>query len=114
MHCICESKETFNVKLEGEVSADPIWCNQCGCNIDMEEVPISDDLKEELMNWAIQYGEWINWEMDTLCSGGSKLEKEHNKFGQQLTEKVKKELGTKYKISFSPSSSAKMYASLDA
>ncbi len=34
MHCFCEQKETYELKVEGDVGADPIWCNQCGCNFD--------------------------------------------------------------------------------
>ncbi|EFV74831.1 hypothetical protein HMPREF1013_04857 [Bacillus sp. 2_A_57_CT2] len=113
MHCFCENKETFDLKVEGDVSADPIWCNQCGCNFDIEEVPLSEDLKDDLMRWAMMYGRWIDWSKDTLLPNGIELENEHNKQGQQLTEKVKKELGTKYRVKFSPSTSARMYSDLD-
>ncbi|KYD02685.1 MULTISPECIES: hypothetical protein [Heyndrickxia] len=113
MRCFCENKETFDLKVEGDVDTDPIWCNQCGCNFDIEEVPISEDLKDELMKWAMQYGKWIDWSKDTLRSNGIELENEHNKLGHLLTDQVKKELGAKYKVSFSPSSSARMYAGLD-
>ncbi|MDP4553494.1 hypothetical protein Q9251_21815 [Alkalihalobacillus macyae] len=110
MRCFCENKETFDLKVEGDVDTDPIWCNQCDCNFDIEELPISDVLKEELLKWAMQYGQWIDWSKDTVISNGVKLENEHNNLGQLLTIKVKKELGAKYIVSFSPSSSAKLYA----
>lgn len=113
MRCYCENKETFDLKVEGDVDTDPIWFNQCGCNFDIEEVPISEDLKDELMKWAKQYGKWIDWSKDTLRSNGIELENECNKLGLLLTDKVKKALGAKYKVSFSPSSSARMYAGLD-
>ncbi|PEC20467.1 hypothetical protein COM96_19355 [Bacillus cereus] len=113
MRCYCENKETFDLKVEGDVDTDPIWCNQCGCNFDIEEVPISENLKDELMKWAMQYGKWIDWSKDTLRSKGIELENEHNKLCLSLTDKVKKALGVKYKVSFSPSSSARMYAGLD-
>ncbi|WP_409304983.1 hypothetical protein [Peribacillus sp. SCS-155] len=113
MICFCEHQETYDLKVEGDVGTDPIWCNQCGCNFDIEEVPISGDLKEELMRWAMRYGEWMDWNNDTLRVNGIELEDKHNKLGQQLTEKVKKELGKNYKVRFSPSSSARMYADLN-
>lgn len=113
MRCFCEQKETFDLKVEGDVDTDPIWCNKCGCNFDIEEVPLSEELKEELMKWAMMYGEWIDWSKDTLRQDGIELEDKHNKRGQQLTEKVKKELGVTYKVRFSPSSSARMYAGLE-
>ncbi|WP_079708639.1 hypothetical protein [Paraliobacillus ryukyuensis] len=113
MRCFCENKEIFDLKVEGDVYTDPIWCNQCGCNFNIEEVPISENLRDELMMWAMQYGKWIDWSKDTLRSNGIELENKHNKFGQLITNKVKRELGGKYNISFSPSSSARMYAGLD-
>lgn len=113
MRCYCENKKTFDLKVEGDVDIDPIWCNQRGCNFDIEEVPISEDLKDELMKWAKQYDKWIDWSKDTLRSNGIELENESNKLGLLLTDKVKKALGAKYKVSFSPSSSARMYPGLD-
>ncbi|WP_199445794.1 hypothetical protein [Bacillus weihaiensis] len=58
-------------------------------------------------------GEWINWSKDTLRPNGIELENEYNKLGQHLTKKVKIELGPNYKVRFSPSSSARMYAGLE-
>ncbi|TRM12005.1 hypothetical protein FH966_10075 [Lentibacillus cibarius] len=110
MRCFCENGEIVDLKVEGDFGADPLWCNQCSCNLDIEEVPISEGLKEELIRWSMQYGEWIDWSKETLLPDGMEMEKEHNKLGQQLTQKVKMELSTKYKVSFSPSSSARMYA----
>ncbi|OHR66945.1 hypothetical protein HMPREF3291_00795 [Bacillus sp. HMSC76G11] len=113
MQCFCEHKETYNLKVEGDVDSDPIWCNHCGSNFDIEEAPISDELKDELVKWVMMYGELIDWDKDTLRPGGIELENTHNKLGEQLTEKVKKELGTKYKVTFSPSSTTRLYARLD-
>lgn len=110
MQCFCEQKETYELKIEGDVGADPIWCNQCGCNFDLEDIPISNELKRELMGWATKYGEWIDWEKDKLLPNRIELEEEHNKQGVKLTEKVKKELGENYKIKFLASTMAKSYA----
>lgn len=109
MKCFCEQKETYYLKVEGDVGADPIWCYTCGCNLDFEEVPLSKELKGELMHWIMQYGEWIDWDRDKLVPDGIKLEEEHNKIGKALTEKVKEELGEGYQVTFSPATMAKSY-----
>jgi hypothetical protein len=109
MKCFCEQKETYNLKIEGDVGADPIWCNKCGCNLDFEEVPISNELKDQLMGWIMKYGDWIDWSKDKLVPNGVELEEEHNKIGRELTKKVKKELGEKYVIEFSPATMAESY-----
>jgi len=110
MECFCEQKETYELKVEGDVGADPIWCNQCGCNFDLEDIPISNELKSELMDWVTKYGEWIDWDIDKLIPNGIEMEEDHNKQGAKLTEKVKKELRGKYRIKFSSSTMARSYA----
>jgi len=64
------------------------------------------------MKWAMMYGIWVDWSKDSLYPNGIALENDHNNLGKQLTEKVKKEIGTKYIVKFSPSSSARRYAGL--
>ncbi|MGE7591027.1 hypothetical protein [Peribacillus sp. NPDC101480] len=110
MECHCEQKETSELKVEGDVGADRIWCNQCGCNLEIEDIPISNKLSRELIEWVNMYGEWIDWDEDKLLHNGIELEEEHNKQGLNLTEKVKKELEGKYRIKFSPLTMARMYA----
>lgn len=44
--CKCEFTNSF--KIEADFGADPIWCNQCGWNLDIEEFPLTDNLKVEL------------------------------------------------------------------
>lgn len=109
MNCYC-NRDTYDLKIEGDVGADPIWCNKCGCNLDIEEIPISAKLADELSSWAMRYGEWIDWNKDTLVTNGVELEDEFNKIGVVITEKVKRELGGEYKINFMPSTSARFYA----
>ena len=110
MHCFCDQKEAYELKIEGDVGTDPVWCNQCGSNFDLEDIPISNELKSELMEWGTQYGEWIDWDTDKLIPNGIEMEEEHNKQGANLSEKVKNELKEKYRIKFSPSSMARSYA----
>jgi len=110
LNCCCKSGVTTDLKIEGDVGADPIWCNKCGCNLDIEDVPISNELVGELSSWAINYGEWIDWDIDKLLPKGIELEDKFNQIGVTLTEKVKQELGDKYKVKYSPSTSARFYA----
>jgi len=110
MKCFCGSGETNELKIEGDVCADPIWCNSCGCNLDIRDIPISHELAEELSTWAMKYGEWIDWNKDRLLLNGMELEDEFNQEGAALTEKVRRELGDKYQIQYALSASASFYA----
>jgi len=42
------------------------------------------------------------------------MEDEHNKMGELLSVEVRKEFGEEYKMRFSPSSSARMYAKFNS
>lgn len=110
MHCFCqEDEEIIYLKIEGDFGADAIWCDDCSSNLDIEEIPISQPLKEKLVQWARQYGSWMDWENNVMYTNGIQMEEEHNKLGQLLTEKVQEELGFKYKVCFSSSTLAKLY-----
>jgi hypothetical protein len=112
VYCNYEGILTNALKVEGDVGADPIWCNQCGCNLDLEDTPITKSLKSELLGWATQYGLWIDWDQDTLVSNGIEMERKHNEQGAILTEKLLKELAANYKIMFIPSRVASIYGKI--
>ena len=85
---VCKCAFTNSFKLEADFAADPIWCNVCGWNIDIDELPLTDNLKDNLYQWIKQY---------------KKIPmNEHNAIGQSLTEKVKEELGSEYRIIYIP------------
>jgi hypothetical protein len=109
LNCCCENGETNDLKIEADVGADPIWCNRCGCNLDIEGVPISNELGEELSSWAMKYGEWFDWDKDKLLPNGLEMEDDFNQKGVTLVEKLKQEIEGNYKIKFLPSSSARFY-----
>ena len=109
MHCLCKQGMTADLQVEGDVAADPIWCSKCGCNLDLEDFKLSIELEKELMKWASNYGSWIDWNRDVLKENGIELEEEHNRKGSNLTIRVKKELGEKYRVTFSPSTIGKSY-----
>ena len=112
MECFCDEEVTYSLKIEGDVGADPIWCNECMCNLELEDLSISDELKSRLWKWMRAYGTWIDWEKDKIVPNGIELEAEHNQQGEKLTEKVKREIDGKYKIRFSASTMARSYNSL--
>lgn len=112
MSCFCEENKSFHIKVEGDVGAEAIWCDECYSNFNMEDVPISEELKAKLNKWIQEYGKWIHWEQDVLYPNGIQMEDEHNEMGEQLTIEVRKELSEVYQVRFSPSSSARMYARL--
>ncbi|MUK90339.1 hypothetical protein GMD78_18355 [Ornithinibacillus sp. L9] len=109
MKCLCDCGETYDIKIEGDVGADPFWCNKCSCNFNIDDFPISQKLSEELLAWSIKYGEWIDWEYDRLVANAIQLEDDFNRLGAMLTEKVKQEIGTRYLIQYFPSTSARLY-----
>ena len=43
--CNCEFTNVF--KIEVDFDADPIWCSVCGWNLDLDDFPLSDDLKDD-------------------------------------------------------------------
>jgi hypothetical protein len=105
----CKCNETYDLKVEADIGADAIWCKKCYYNFEIEYVPISIELKSELMEWISNYGEWIDWDIAGIVPSGFDLEEKHNRHGLTLTEKVQKELEGKYKVSFSPSTFAKRH-----
>ncbi|BAU29819.1 hypothetical protein DFP93_11297 [Aneurinibacillus soli] len=105
MNCFCEGGETNDLKIEGDIGADPVWCNKCGCNLNIEDIPISSELANELLSWAMKYGEWIDWDIDKWVPNGIELENSFNQMGIILCEKVRQELGDKYKVIYLPSAS---------
>ncbi|WP_077624291.1 hypothetical protein [Sediminibacillus massiliensis] len=110
MNCCCECGETKDIKVEGDVGADPIWCVRCGCNLDIEAIKISNRLIEELTDWGGLYGQWIDWDQDKLFSDGILMEDEFNQKGAALASRLKREVGEDYQIRFIPSTSARFYA----
>lgn len=104
MKCFCSRGKTEDIKIEGDIGADPIWCSKCGCNFDLEEFSISADLKVELSSWGMKYGEWFDWDREEYLPNGEMLEEEFNKEGELLAAKVIKELAGIYKVQYIPSS----------
>lgn len=103
VNCGCKDGRTTNITLEGDFGADALWCTNCQYNLDVEDTILSDCLKDALLEWAAQYGIWIDLETDMLVDDAQTLEQTHNAAGKVLVEKLKDELGVAYTIVFEPS-----------
>ncbi|WP_346014227.1 hypothetical protein [Sporosarcina sp. E16_8] len=45
----CACNDSYDLKVEADIGADAIWCNNCYYNFGIEHVPISIELKKELL-----------------------------------------------------------------
>lgn len=110
--CFCK-KQTKLLRMEADFSADPIWCDVCNSNLDLFTLPLSINLKEELLKWVIGYEQWLDFNTDKLVDNAVELQKVHNEWGLKLFFKVETELGNQYCIRFSPSTSVETYLQRD-
>ncbi len=85
--------------LEADYGADAIWCRECKCNLDIEDIPLSQKLKEDLQDWVMNYSKSVLDESEFLYE----VAQQHNINGLKLLERVQKELCVKYKISYKSS-----------
>lgn len=95
MQCFCK-EQSYDLVIEADFGADPIWCGKCGCNLNLEEIPLTGKLKDELISWVQAYSKSVIDESEYIY----KVTHQHNKNGIKLAEKVQSELGAKYTISF--------------
>lgn len=109
MNSICACDITKQLKLEADVGADPIWCDLCGYNLELDLFEMPEELRRELEEWSSSYGEWFDWETDTLMEDGTALERKHNQLGEQLTAKLQVEFEDLYTVRFAPSTIAGKY-----
>lgn len=102
MHCEHCNKNLISLIIEGDFGADPLWCGHCLANLDLEELPLSEDLSDELTTWMCAFGEWIDIENDSFIEGTEHLAEAHDKQGALLAQKVADELGKGAMVKFSP------------
>ncbi|AFQ43999.1 hypothetical protein [Desulfosporosinus meridiei] len=107
--CKCKEQTRF-LKVEADFCADSIWCNNCQSNLDLSRLALSNKLKRELSEWALEFGKWLKLDTDELVSNAKELEDAHNVMGAILCEKVKEELGNSYMVFFTPSSLVRSYS----
>lgn len=98
MRCFCKV-ESFDLVLEADYGADPLWCKKCGCNLDIDQIPMSQELKDELFNWIKIYSISVHDKSEHI----GEVTNNHNRIGMKLLEKLQKELGDRYTVSYKPS-----------
>lgn len=96
--CFCE--ETFYILVEAEVCADPVWCGHCQANLDLDDFPVSEEIKKELTNWNSDFDKHLtaNKYKGVKQSYAEKLNEE----GQQLARRLSEELPHSYKVKYRP------------
>lgn len=92
------------IRLMADYQCFPLWeasPGQVG-NIDPKSLPISDELRIKLMNWARDYDETLN--MDDPVSSGFRSDKEEAEFieaGLELADRLRSELGSDFVVEHS-------------
>jgi hypothetical protein len=86
-------------KLEADL-ADPIWCADCNWNFDLEELPLSEELIKELVQWILDYKKMNEVKVSTESIKIMKAK--HNEWGEKLRDKVQQELGDSISVIFVP------------
>lgn len=109
--CNCPNG-TNEIIIEAEYQTDPIWCKNCGTNLDIDDFPLNEGLKEEIVQWVMKYGEWIDWENDNLIANGGDLEKQFNEAGKNLAQKVKEDL-KEFSVGYNPSNTTEIYKNIN-
>lgn len=103
MGTLCDCKEVKIIKVQADMGADPLWCQVCHYNFDIEDIDLPEDLSAALFVWVNDFANWVDWETDTLLEGKEADEALHNQQGSELTERVKEQLKGQYEVVFSPS-----------
>lgn len=89
------------IKLMADYECSPLWESSPGQvgNIDLDTLPLSQDLKARLINWARAYDATLN--MDDPMSSRFETdaqEVEFKRIGNELGEKLGDELGPEFAV----------------
>ncbi|WLR42064.1 hypothetical protein LC087_15010 [Bacillus carboniphilus] len=102
LECGCIYGKTTSLRIEVDV-ADPIWCDKCSYNLEMEELPLSNQLTSEINDWVALYEQSVDWESDSQMWFDDKLAEKINQKGIEITKRVKKELAvTPFLVTYKP------------
>jgi hypothetical protein len=89
------------IKLMADYGCYPLWDASPGVigNINPDDLPISDDLKQSLMSWAHEFDAIINWS-DPASSAfpSTTAEQAFINKREELAEKLRTQLGSGYTI----------------
>lgn len=92
-----------NLKLMPDYNCFPLWCMDPDeyDNIDPNELPLSNRLKQDLTAWAGRYDAILNW--DDPVNSDFKSEEEEQQFkedGKELHQRLQEELKGKVKVTY--------------
>ncbi|SNZ16072.1 hypothetical protein SAMN05421503_2849 [Terribacillus aidingensis] len=105
MECSCG--KTTNLLIEADFG-DAVWCAVCKVNLDVDELPVSGDLKQQLEDWTRDFGKWIDWDSDLLKNDADKTEGVFNQKGEVLVAKLREALPS-FTITYQPSNLCLLY-----
>ncbi|MBK1813229.1 hypothetical protein JHL18_21645 [Clostridium sp. YIM B02505] len=100
MECLCK-EESFDLKLQANLTPDPLGCERCDCIVDMDDMSLSDELRREIRIWLYNYSELVSKQVTP--EDLFKYYQQHNNRGVVLAERIEIELGDKFKVSYYPS-----------
>ncbi|MFN0313257.1 MULTISPECIES: hypothetical protein [Kurthia] len=101
MNEFCSCERLTHIKVEADFYTDPLWCSICGYNLDIDEFPLRELIKEKLMLWVEKYEAVLGGNFHQSSFEYELNKREYNQVGLELTEEIKKDIGHQYNISFS-------------
>lgn len=101
MNEFCSCERLTHIKVEADFYTDPLWCSICGYNLDIDEFPLTELIKEKLMLWVEKYEDVLGGNFHQSSFEYELNKREYNQVGLELTEEIKKDIGHQYNISFS-------------
>lgn len=101
MNEFCSCERLTHIKVEADFYTDPLWCSICGYNLDIDEFPLTELIKEKLMLWVEKYEAVLGGNFHQSSFEYELNKREYNQVGLELTEEIKKDIGHQYNISFS-------------
>ncbi|QXE02437.1 hypothetical protein [Terribacillus sp. DMT04] len=103
----CSCGKTSNLLIEADFG-DAVWCAVCKVNLEVDELPISGELKQQLDDWTRGFGKWIDWDSDRLTCDAEKTEEVFNQKGEVLVAKLQEALPS-FAITYQPSKLCLLY-----
>lgn len=101
MNGFCSCERLTHIKVEADFYTDPLWCSICGYNLDIDEFPLTELIKEKLMLWVEKYEDVLGRNFHQSSFEYELNKRDYNQVGLELTEEIKKDIGHQYNISFS-------------
>jgi hypothetical protein len=95
----CNHQRSYKVEAD---FADPIWCAECNWNIDIDDLPISEELKKDFVKWEVEYQKEMSLLKEQESEHFQEFVSKHNDEGRRLAERLIRELGENISITFVP------------